>query len=386
MKASPLIQRITELFERDQRSGAKATQPTDIPVSYEAMTPEWLTHVLCRGHAGAKVVDFSLGEVDNGSSNRRRIFLTYNAAGQAAGLPASVFCKASHVLINRISLGLSGAARGEANFYNNVRPLLDIDAPRAYLATYDPESFNSIVILNDMSDEVQFGAQDSKITRERAESMVRLMAAYHAQMFEHPDLVSGKFGLPTWQQEWQTTVDMLQMDVAVERGLREAESVIPPRLFARAGEIWPAMQRSVAAHDRLPRTLLHSDTHLKNWYLRGAHGMGLMDWQLACVGNWSRDVAYAVAVALEPSDRRAWERELLQLYLEESRSRGVTVPSSNEAWNLYRQQLFTALAWWAITLCPSEVMPKDMQPSQTALAFIGRITQAIDDLDALAVA
>src|SRR5690606_4144234 len=100
MKASPLIQRITELFERDQRSGAKATQPTDIPVSYEAMTPEWLTHVLCRGHAGAKVVDFSLGEVDNGSSNRRRIFLTYNAAGQAAGLPASVFCKASHVLIN----------------------------------------------------------------------------------------------------------------------------------------------------------------------------------------------------------------------------------------------------------------------------------------------
>ncbi|MET0985771.1 MAG: aminoglycoside phosphotransferase family protein [Steroidobacteraceae bacterium] len=385
MQASAQVQRITELYERDQRSGAKATLPTDIPVSYEAMTPEWLTHVMCRNQPGAKVVGFSLSEIDNGSSNRRRVFLQYNAAGQAAGLPPSVFCKASHVLINRISLGLSGAARGEAMFYNNVRPLLDIDAPRAYLATYDPESFNSIVMLDDLAGQVEFGAQDTVVTRERAESMVRLMASYHSSMFEHPELVSGELGLPTWQQEWATTVRLLHMDAAAERGVRAAESVIPARLFSRAAEIYPAMQRSVAKHDQLPSTLLHSDTHLKNWYVRGQHGMGLMDWQLACVGNWSRDVAYAIAVALQTPQRREWERDLLQLYLEECRSRAVAVPSLNEAWDLYRQQLFTALAWWTITLCPTEVLPADMQPSQTAMEFIGRIARAIDDLDALAV-
>lgn len=380
---APSVQKITELHERDQRSGAKAVNPKDIPVSYDAITPQWLTHFLCRGAPEAQVVDFRLGPVDNGSSNRRRIFITYNAAGQAARLPAAVFCKASHALINRFSLGLSRAAQGETMFYTQLRDRLDIDAPRAIHATYDPESFNSIIMLHDMADEVIFGAEDSKIGWPRAANMMRQMASYHAAMHEHPDLTSGRLQLRTWQQEWEQTCTLLAMESANDNGVAAAQSVIPPRLYARAKEIWPAMQRSVAAHDKLPRTLLHSDTHLKNWYLRGAEGMGLMDWQLICVGNWARDVAYAIAVALDTDDRRRWEKDLLKLYFEECQKRGAPVPSLDEAWNLYRLQLFTALAWWTITLCPSDVLPKDMQPSQTALIFIGRIARTIDDLDAL---
>jgi thiamine kinase-like enzyme len=383
MNAQAKVKRITELYERDQRSGTKATRATQIPISYAAMTPEWFTDVLCRDKPGIKVVDFSLGNVDNGSSNRRRILLTYSSDPREHGLPSSVFCKASHELINRISLGISGAAHGEAMFYNNVRPLLDIDAPRAYLATYDPESFNSIVVLDDLADQVEFGQQDTPITWERAANMVRLMANYHAALCEHPDLTSQKLGLPTWKQEWFMTVDLLNMQAAVERSFRAAESVIPARLLARAADVWPAAQRSVAVHDRLPRMLLHSDTHLKNWYLRGESGMGLMDWQLACVGHGSRDVAYAIAVALQPEQRRAWEQDLLRLYLDESRSRGVPVMAFDEFWDLYRLQLFTALAWWAITLCPADLQPEDMQPPDTAMEFIRRISTAIDDLDAV---
>jgi hypothetical protein len=36
-----------------------------------------------------------------GTANRRRIYTTWNEAGKQAGLPASVFCKATHDLENR---------------------------------------------------------------------------------------------------------------------------------------------------------------------------------------------------------------------------------------------------------------------------------------------
>ena len=54
----------------------------------------------------------------------------------------------------------------------------------------------------------------------------------------------------------------------------------------------------------------------------------------------------------------------------------------DDAWQLYRQQLFAALAWWTGTLgLPPEVPA--MQPPATSLKFIRRIFIAIDDLAAL---
>jgi hypothetical protein len=53
-----------------------------------------------------------------------------------------------------------------------------------------------------------------------------------------------------------------------------------------------------------------------------------------------------------------------------------------EGWNIYRQQMMSALTWWTVTLTPPEGLP-DMQPRDTTLEFIRRITTAIDDLDSL---
>jgi hypothetical protein len=58
------------------------------------------------------------------------------------------------------------------------------------------------------------------------------------------------------------------------------------------------------------------------------------------------------------------------------------VVALDEAWTLYRQQLFPALAFWTNTLCPSDMQPQDMQPQDAAREFIRRISCAIDDLDA----
>ncbi|MET0660717.1 MAG: aminoglycoside phosphotransferase family protein, partial [Steroidobacteraceae bacterium] len=100
--------------------------------------------------------------------------------------------------------------------------------------------------------------------------------------------------------------------------------------------------------------------------------------------NWSRDLSYTISTALTVEDRRRWERALLDVYAEELRRAGGPALDRDEVWRLYRQQLFTALAWWTVTLTPSPELP-DMQPQHTAVEFIRRIATAIDDLDALQV-
>lgn len=151
----------------------------------------------------------------------------------------------------------------------------------------------------------------------------------------------------------------------------------------RGDGLWPATVRSVARHSELPRGLLHSDVHLKNWYVAANGEMGLNDWQCACKGNWGRDRAYCLSTALAIEDRRAWERDLLRFYLEELRAQGATAPGFDEAWVIYRQNLFSALAWWTGTLGQPPEAPK-MRPRESSLEFIKRMTAAIDDLDALA--
>ena len=266
-----LTKQIEEESEIEQKNKRPAVSADDIPVSYELITPEWLTHFMCKGYPSAKVMSHRLDVPDEGNTNRRRIFLTYNEAGNAAKLPGSVFCKAAQRLANRLVLASCGLTNGEVTFYNKVRPLLNIEAPKCFLATYHPRSYNCIIVLED---QVSLGG-----------------------------------------------------------------------------------------------------------------AMGLAHWQGIAGGDWGRDVAYAISTALSINERRAWERDLLQYYLDKLHEAGAPTIGFNEAWNSYRRHLFTSLAWWTLTLTPSsgssEEAPPDFQPKDACLEFIRRMSTTIDDLEAL---
>src|SRR5262245_17080928 len=76
-------------------SNARPSDPTSVPASTESMTTDWLTAVLCRNHPGARVMSLQLGTASSGSSDRRAFSVTYNEAGQRAGLPTRLFNKCS---------------------------------------------------------------------------------------------------------------------------------------------------------------------------------------------------------------------------------------------------------------------------------------------------
>lgn len=381
---SELIARIQAAHARDIATNREAVTAADLPLSYEAITDRWLTAVLCAGAPGASVTGHTLGASDNGSSNRRKIYLTYNAAGEAAGLPRAVFCKSTHDLVNRIVLGVSGGAAGEALFYNEIRPSLDIEAPVAFFGRADLETFNSMIMLNDLSDTVTaFCDHRTDVTRGRAESQMRLLGTLHGTCYGNAALQGHLRKLPTWQQFFERTLGF-GMREGSSAGFLASEHLMPARLYRRFPEVWPATVAAVDAADKLSATLAHGDVHLKNWYITGNGEMGLSDWQCCSYGHWGRDLAYTIGSALTVENRRAWERDLISLYLDTMASAGGPAISFEAGWDHYRRQIIPALTWWTVTLTPPEGLP-DMQPADVTEAFIHRLATAMDDLDSLDV-
>ncbi|MDO3402701.1 hypothetical protein QWI29_21885 [Mycolicibacterium neoaurum] len=128
--SSKLLQQIQAAYDHDHGPADAPVAVGDNPLTFESITDDLLTHLLCRGVDGAQVVTHRLGPVDDASWNHRRITLPYNEAGMQARLLLSVFGKASQSLKNRMVLGISGAAQCEVTFYREFRDLLDINLPR----------------------------------------------------------------------------------------------------------------------------------------------------------------------------------------------------------------------------------------------------------------
>ncbi len=362
----------------------KALTAQDVPWGVGALTAQWLTAVLGRDIAHAQVESFELGTGDAGSSVRRQLHVTWNAAGRAAGLPERLFTKATPTLLTRLSSGM--AAAGERRFYEHIRPELEIEAPNLFHSGYDRASGRSIHIFDDIATTkgARFCNYRSTLDRAQANEVVDTLAAFHGRFRGSPRFSNGLKWVTTYEA-FLHTGERNGIRIGHDRAMLEAADVIPARVVARRDEIWPMAVRGLAMHIGEPRTLLHSDVHLGNWYITGEGRMGLCDWACVCNGHWARDFAYAVSTTLTVEQRRAWERELLARYLHRMHELCGLTTASDLAFDHYRRQLFAALLMWTPTLCHPPTMP-DMQPPEMSREMIRRMTTAIDDLDALDVA
>jgi hypothetical protein len=377
------LEKIREEFHRDARDMPVVQTLTEVPAFYECISAAWLTELISTRHPGATVTGFRLGERDSGTTNRRRVFIEYeNGATGADRYPSSIFCKAAQDLANRITMS-SGSAKGEVHFYNELRPQLEIDAPFSYFAAVEEPSFRAIIVLEDIGPDVEFCSFRTVVTRPRIESQLDLLARMHARFYGESKGNPLLSSLDSWQERF-TRIDRYHgLADACRRGLIAAGDTVPARLRSQIDEIWPRTLESVSRMDGLPQTLTHGDDHLGNWYVRSGDRMGLTDFQNVNLGHWSRDVSYAISSSLTVDDRRSWEKELLEFYLDRLAAYGGVVEGFDESWRNYRQQMLTVLAWWTVTLTPSKTMVQEMQTEEATLCFISRISQAVDDLDSL---
>ncbi len=366
------------------QSGAKALKVGDVPSNIEALTPEWLTDVVCADHPGAAVTDFSIEHISSGTHARHRLHLTYNDAGIRAGLPATLFTKSLPTVEIRMISGTTMHVRTEGNFYTQLRPQLDLEIPHCYHTVFDTETYAGLHLLEDLvaTKGASFCNFKTPITRAEAEDMLGLLAGVHGRFYDDPRF-AGEYKWVVPYTKWFLGGNAkLNVELSTKNTLDRAADIIPPRLLTRRKDVWPAAIAALKAHEERPHTFLHSDVHIGNWYKTNAQRMGLCDWQCAGRGHWARDVSYALSTAFRIEDRRAWERDLLAGYLERLEEVSGQKFAFDDSWTLYRQQVLHGLMNWTPTLCPTGHLPA-MQTDETSLAMIERMCAAIDDLESL---
>jgi hypothetical protein len=362
----------------------KARRRDDVPCSPAAITTEWLTEVLCDKVHGAVVTQVEIKPASAGTHERHRLALTYNEAGRRAGLPGSLFTKSLPSVVTRMIGGFNGTARAEGRFYMHLRPQLEIEAPGGYHAAFDPSTFASILLLEDLAEakSATFCNHTTYVTRAMADDMIDLLAALHARFHGDSGFATRYRWVAPYPRWFTIGAQKMDLERYTRMAFDAASHVIPQSVLARRKDVWPAAMRALAVHEGGAQGLLHSDVHIGNWYRTGVGKMGLCDWQCLSRGHWSRDFAYAVTAALTPDDRRNWEKDLLVRYLDRFAALTGSELSFDQSFLHYRQQIVHALLMWTITLCHSPLLP-NMQPEETTLAMIERMTIAMADLDSI---
>jgi aminoglycoside phosphotransferase (APT) family kinase protein len=379
------VARVALSVASDRLSPPTLRTAVDVPSRIDDITPRWLTAVLQRALPGVEVDTVSTDGVSLGTSVRARLHLQY--ATDHDNQPATMFVKSTPTFTTRIANGLTGTAPTEAGFYRELRPLLDIEAPRGYHGAFDDTSWRSIQIIEDLvaTKDASFCSPAHVISADEALQVVRQLAALHAQGMKLPRVATDRpQWLRTYAQWWDRSLRVVGVKRSHLRGVTAAvdNGVLPAALRGRGTDLWDGFLRSVQAHRTLPTTLLHGDVHLGNWYVTGTGGMGLCDWQCVSAGHWSRDLAYALATTLDVEQRRGRDRELVECYLDGLRQGGAPPVTFAEAWQLYRRQLLGALVMWTPTYRPPPFLP-DMQPVEVTEEMLRRIGTAIVDLDSL---
>lgn len=366
---------------RDHLANPACTLPADVPWDAQAIAPQWLTTILCAGVVDAAVVAVHVEAASAGSSVRKRIAVSYNEAGQRAGLTTSFFAKTTPTILTRLTSGPS--AGQEAKFFAQLKPDVPIETPVHRYSAHDRISGRSIHLFEDLvaTRGASFCDYRTVFARPQIDAAIDLMATLHGRFCNDSRLQSDFAWIPTYEVFFHALA-RTGTRVGHDEAMLKARHLVPADVFQARDKLWSAAEDGLAIHAAGARVIIHSDVHPGNWYVTAAGALGLCDWQCIAQGHWARDFAYAVSTMLDVPARRAWERELLMRYLARLQQAGGPSVVVEDAWQHYRRQLPAALLMWTPTLCHPPTMP-DMQPEAVSFEMIRRITTAIDDLGVL---
>lgn len=358
----------------------------DVPRDARDITAEWLTDVLCHEHPGARVTEFQVTQGTSQTTSRAGVFVEYNAAGREAGLPTELYVKTTTALGQRLLLGGSHMLHGETLFYTRFRPRIEMEAPLGYWGGVDERSWRSMILMEDIATTrgATFIEPTTPLTRAQVEDIVVNLAACHGAWWDDPELRA----LKTTHDHLRYVSGFVDMGRRCAVGIEKARDVVPPAIKGAAERLWKGTARALEiAATRQPQTLLHGDPHVGQLYVTGDGRLGLTDWQSIMSGGWGYDFGYLVGSACELEDRRAWEGDLLELYLATLGEAGGSPPGFDDAWEIYRESLCYPCTAWSFAYGRAFYQP-EMQPDGTCRKVIRRLATAVDDLgtfDALGV-
>jgi hypothetical protein len=301
-----------------------------------ALDGPWMTEALeqagvARG-ATVTAVEFD-GFVGTGQMSRNaRYGLTWD---RPEGRPATVIGKfPSHDEATKLSSFGSGAYHHEYAFYADIAPTVAIRTPHCWVARFDADAPDFVLIMEDMVGSAQ-GDQFSEPPTDVVRLAIEQAAGLHGPRWGDTTLE----GEPAMQypagerttviaQYWATAVE-----VCITRLGHFLEDDVQ-QLIRDFGELLPTYSKGTGT----PATIVHGDFRPDNFLVGqtpAATPLAVVDWQTVGLGLGVADVAYFVGGAFEPERRRVVERPLLEDYRSELTKYGVAY-GADDCWRDYR--------------------------------------------------
>jgi len=352
------------------------------PSRVEYITPELLTAVLAERRPGVKVKGYDILEIKQygegivSTADRVVLNLEY-APGCQSDLPARLMLKTRLMFPHAPDV----MYLNEVRFYREIRPFLNIETPRCYGSSFDEQTGQFGVILEDLRVRgARFPNATTPISLSMMTYLVNTLASLHAQFWMSPRLKTDLNWLSTPCSGGMSEVFKLKGFEYLERRIAKDEfkvEMIRP-LRTSIDALWSKLWKVQELMEQEPTTLLHGDPHIGNTYLLPSGKAGLLDWQLMIRGCWAHDLTYLLITGLDTEVRRKHEREFIELYLAELNQNGVASPPDFEsAWEMYRRAVIWGLViGWLIT-------PPINYGQQITATNIARLVAAAQDLETL---
>jgi hypothetical protein len=349
------------------------------PRSIDDVDAPWLSAALGSYLPGVRVERFEIGEIIHGTCTKIRIEVEFATADRQTDIPTRLMLKTG---FEPHSAQLPFMHEAEVRAYRDVLPVLGLRSPACYYADFDAQSGRGAVLMEDLSARgVEFCHPLRPQNPDAVGKRIRSLAAFHAPTWDSEELARGRrWGwVPIMVPEggghmaqftepavWQGFVDL-------PRG--RASSVY----FQDGAWMRTALAQISKLGTRRPHAVLHGDTHLGNLYIDTDGVPGFFD---SLPHRWPgiAEIAYHIGGALDPMDRRAAERDLVKLYLDELEGLGVSAPSLDEAMSDY--SAFLAFGFLIFITNASEFQPEAINTAYTARFSAAMIDN--DTIDTLA--
>lgn len=333
----------------------------------QVLDPAWVEGMLAARWPDACVRGVDV--VETLATQATKVRFTIDVEDAPAFLPTALCAKG---VLTRTGAP-SQASVVETLFYARLAERAGVRVPPCIHAGLNGAGDNGVIVMHDMvAAGATFLSALAPFAPDEAAATLDQLAILHAAgweggaLYEAPfvprflDMIGARPILPQ---------DRLQQLLDGERG------AALPVVLKDAGRLQRAVAALAGQVRRRPSCLVHGDAHAGNVY-RASDGIGLVDWQILQRGEWAQDVAYHVAAALSPEDRRTHERALLAHYLDRLRALGGPRLDPDEAWTRYRAAMIYGFYLWGIT--------QKVEPAITN-EFVRRLGQAIDDLGSYAI-
>jgi hypothetical protein len=278
------------------------------------------------------------------STDRAWLIVTY-----ADGTTEQVFAKvrASNVIV-RFIMSMFDVYRNEMDTYMNIKMPTGVLTPRVHSAKWSPSRF--VLIMEDLRlKDVEFPNIwiDPPCSYKLAQKVLNTLACMHAEFWENvPKGAWNDHSRPYFGK----TICMFTL-YRVEQSL---PGLIPKDIhdaFMTALWHWHIVREFWS--ESHPKTMIHGDSHLGNFFIQKDGAVGTFDFQCKAEEHCMRDVTYFLCNSypeffLEKDEKPliAYYLERLSFHLKDKRSNDfakLTIPTFDECWTQYRMQCFYAL-------------------------------------------